>query len=114
MKATTKQKFAETEKREQKEIYNIMLRIYELEEVNHLVEQHLEESQFLYRSLMRDAEKLIDKIELEEEDVDKKIKAKRRDTKQWFLSRVQKVQEKIEARRLLRLKKKPNETKKDA
>lgn len=116
MKQTTKQKFTETRKREQKEIYNIMLRIYELEEVNHLVETHLEESQFLYRSLMRDAEKLINKIELEEDEVDKIIHEKKFNDKEWFLSRVRKIEEKIESRRHehVKTKKKPTlDTKKE-
>eukprot|EP01016_Furgasonia_blochmanni_P037560 TRINITY_DN4438_c0_g1_i5.p1 TRINITY_DN4438_c0_g1~~TRINITY_DN4438_c0_g1_i5.p1 ORF type:complete len:422 (+),score=71.00 TRINITY_DN4438_c0_g1_i5:823-2088(+) len=54
--------------REEKEIYHIMMRLNELEEVNQTIEKELQDTQFLYRSLMRDAQNLIGKIDITSKD----------------------------------------------
>ena len=52
------------ESTEEKEIYRMIVKLNELEEVNEKIEALLKENQFLYRSITRDALNLINKIEL--------------------------------------------------
>lgn len=52
------------ESTEEKEIYRMIVKLNELEEVNEKIETLLKENQFLYRSITRDALNLINKIEL--------------------------------------------------
>lgn len=54
----------EIESKEEKEIYRMIVKLNELEEVNEKIEALLKENQFLYRSITRDALNLINKIEL--------------------------------------------------
>ena len=51
------------ESTEEKEIYRMIVKLNELEEVNEKIEALLKENQFLYRSITRDALNLINKIE---------------------------------------------------
>lgn len=52
------------ESREEKDIYKMIVKLNELEEVNEKIEMLLKENQFLYRSITRDALSLINKIEM--------------------------------------------------
>ena len=52
------------ESTEEKEIYRMIVKLNELEEVNEKIEALLKENQFLYRSITRDALNLINKIAL--------------------------------------------------
>lgn len=52
------------ESNEEKDIYKMIVKLNELEEVNERIEMLLRENQFLYRSITRDALNLINKIEM--------------------------------------------------
>eukprot|EP01017_Pseudomicrothorax_dubius_P007946 TRINITY_DN12559_c0_g1_i1.p1 TRINITY_DN12559_c0_g1~~TRINITY_DN12559_c0_g1_i1.p1 ORF type:complete len:224 (+),score=43.69 TRINITY_DN12559_c0_g1_i1:115-786(+) len=105
-KAKTKAKLQATNQDQQKELYLIMLRIYELEEVNLKIEKHLQESQFYYRSLMRDAQNLIDKIEMDDENraLDKTSSSMTKEEKRQ--GRVRLIMERIQRRRQNKVPKK--------
>ncbi|CAD8133895.1 unnamed protein product [Paramecium octaurelia] len=62
----------------EKEIYRIILKLNELEQVNEKIEQCLKDNQFLYRSISRDAQSMIDKIEINRENGKSKSKQKER------------------------------------
>ena len=59
-----KENVSKIESTEEKEIYRMIVKLNELEEVNEKIEGLLKENQFLYRSITRDALNLINKIEL--------------------------------------------------
>ena len=61
---TAKDNVHKIESTEEKEIYRMIVKLNELEEVNEKIEALLKENQFLYRSITRDALNLINKIEL--------------------------------------------------
>ncbi|KAL4454274.1 hypothetical protein ABPG74_012231 [Tetrahymena malaccensis] len=62
-KKSMKRQYQETKNEEEKEILRIWLKINELEEVNETIEKCLQENQFLYRSIAREAQSLINRIE---------------------------------------------------
>ncbi|CAK62102.1 unnamed protein product (macronuclear) [Paramecium tetraurelia] len=76
----------------EKEIYRIILKLNELEQVNERIEQCLKDNQFLYRSISRDAQSMIDKIEINRENGKSKSKQKERLSTQ---ERIIKIREEI-------------------
>ncbi|CAK71000.1 unnamed protein product (macronuclear) [Paramecium tetraurelia] len=80
----------------EKEIYRIILKLNELEQVNERIEQCLKDNQFLYRSISRDAQSMIDKIEINRENGKSKSKQKERMSTQ---ERIIKIREEILNRR---------------
>ncbi|CAD8049458.1 unnamed protein product [Paramecium sonneborni] len=76
----------------EKEIYRIILKLNELEQVNERIEQCLKDNQFLYRSISRDAQSMIDKIEINRENGKSKNKQKERLSTQ---ERIIKIREEI-------------------
>jgi len=62
----TRERLNEDLPHDEKNIIQMLVELNELEEVNERIEDQLKSNQFLYRSLTRDALKLIDQIELAE------------------------------------------------